>query len=201
MAWKKAVVIAVVEDFCGDEYEVKRFAETKFGWTIAVGWPANRKRGRGGAGGAGVILTQELVDRMEEVKQNLRPMSTVDLPLTRHQIKRLRRLLGHDRKSDRREWWIDHSKELHEIPHTEFGRKYEVSPSAAEAMFADLFGHKRGRDSHWWMEEDFQKILGDDGLTTVEKADRLGRSVAAVCNARYLLGITRTYERKAESNE
>jgi len=173
-------------DLYGDGWDVREYRPTPGGWPLAIGWPSGFARGRGGIGGPRAILTRELVDHMEAVRHHLRPIEAAAIPIGRSAVKRLRRLLGHDRKADRRDWWVGHAEELATTPFAEFGRKYGVSSSAAEAMHGELFGRKRGRKAAWWREPEATALLLSD-LPTVEIADRLGRSAQEVWGSRYLL--------------
>jgi hypothetical protein len=183
---RRAVIIGRVLDCEGDPWDIKEFRPTGHGWMIAIGWPSGLPRGKGGCGGPRVILTRELVDHLESVKHALNPTSAARLPVGRPTMKRLRRLLGHNRKDDRRSWWEAHAEELYTTSFVEFGRRHGVTSSAAELMHEELFGRKRGRPTGWWSEPEAAPLLLSN-LPTVEIADRLGRSVKEIWSGRYLL--------------
>jgi hypothetical protein len=191
----RARIIGQVTDAYGDEWDIKAEIDSGHGWPIRVGWPSGYPRGRGGIGGPRVVLTEDLVNHLESVRHDLRPMEAAKLPLGQAQLKRLRKLLGHNRKSDRRAWYEDHIEELATLEHTEFARRYGLSDSAVALMHQELIGRQRGRPDSWWRGDDAKAVLSSD-LPIVIIAERLGRSIKAVWTARYLLGITREYRRR-----
>jgi hypothetical protein len=183
---RRAKIIGRVVDCEGDPWDAKELRHTDHGFAVAIGWPCGLPRGKGGCGGPRAILTRELVDHLESVRHELAPIDAARLPVGRPTMKRLRRLLGHDRKDDRRSWWEAHAEELYTTSFVEFGRKHGVTSSAAELMHEELFGRKRGRPAGWWSEPEAAALLSSN-LPTVEVADRLGRSIRSIWSGRYLL--------------
>jgi hypothetical protein len=181
---RKATIIGVVMDAWGDAWDVREFRPTDHGFAVAIGWPSGFPRGRGGVGGPRVILTRELVEHLESVRHALTPMSAARLPLGRPQVKRLRRLLGHDRKADRHEWWMARADDLVSLTSREFAGKHGCDPDAAENFRRAHFGPSREvREPGWYLSPEHRDVILSR-LPAAHIADELGVSVAYVYDLR-----------------
>jgi hypothetical protein len=182
---RKATIIGTTRDHFGDPWELREWIETEHAFSIARGWPAAQLRGRGGVGGPRIVLTTGLVEHLEGVRYELNPTRSANLPLGRAQMKRIRQLLGHDRKADRRSWWLDRSDELASISFVDFGRKHGVSDAAAALMFESIFGEGRGRKLAWWKDDRVASLLLSS-LPSSLVAEKLGRTIKMIWGARWL---------------
>lgn len=183
---RRAKIIGTLIDVYGDEWDLREWIPTDHGWSLASGWPKGFPRGSGGVGGPRIILTKPLVDYLESVRYDLRPVQAARLPLKINRIKRLRLLLGHHQKKDRRSWWMDHADELGSMSHIEFAAKHGVSSSAVDLMHEVVFGAKKGRPDAWWKDPEVAELLrGKLPISFV--ADRLDRDCDATRKARRLL--------------
>jgi hypothetical protein len=81
-----------IKDAFGDRWDISEFRGTDHGFDIVLGWPSGKRRGTGGAGRPGVILTPALVRYPERFRMN---PGKADLPLGWSAIRRIREKLGH----------------------------------------------------------------------------------------------------------
>jgi len=113
---------------------------------IVLGWPRGKRRGTGGAGRPGVILTPALVRYLERFRTN---MKGIDLPISPKVIVRLRGLLGHHKWREMQQWWEDRNADLKTLTYVEFSKRYGRTPSAASIHGSRLNG-SRHRSKLWW---------------------------------------------------
>ena len=100
--------------------------------------------------------------------------------------KRIRLLLGHNWKGDRRSWWEDHADELETMSNNQFAAKHGVSSSAVDLMYEELFGAKKGRTTAWWKDPIAAKLLRSK-LPVSVVAERVGQNCDSTDKARRLL--------------
>jgi len=182
-----AKIIAYIRDAFDDRWDVREFRDTEHDFAIAFGWPSGFPRGRGGVGGPRTILTEPLVKHLEGVRYELTPIPAANLPLGRQQIKRVRKMLGHDRKADRRAWWVANLESLQPSDTLkDLAVSHGISPSAAELMWLSLHGQTRGHKPAWFREPAItEKIIS--GLPVSFIAQDLDRTCDDICRARYVL--------------
>lgn len=180
---RRSKVIGTLVDAYGDEWDLREWIPTDHGFSLACGWPKGLPRGPGGVGAARVILTKELIDHMESVRYDMRPLQAAKLPLGFSRIKRIRLLLGHNWKGDRRSWWEEHADELETMSNNQFAAKHGVSSSAVDLMYEALFGAKKGRPKAWWKDPVAAKLLRSK-LPVSVVAERVGQNCDSTDQAR-----------------
>ena len=169
-------------DAWGDLWDVGSERSTPFGWPVLLGWPHGTRRGRGGSGGAKIIVSDELARHLEQHRldpKNLR------LPIGATSIKRLRRLLGHHRQIDRADWWQARLDELADLTLGVFAARHGCSVAAASTARQAFFG-SRQRPAGWWRDPTIAAILSAD-RPRAEIADALEISIGAVGRLRWAL--------------
>jgi hypothetical protein len=105
---------------------------------VLLGWPRSVQRGPGG-GSPRAILTPRLADYLAA---HCHAPATIDLPISRTTIKRLRKLLGQDWTLDNEQWWHDHKADLLASTLAQFCQRHGKSQGAASQWRA-VFGGKR----------------------------------------------------------
>lgn len=168
-----ARVLYQVFDHFGDEWDVRVERPTGHGFDVLMGWPSGVPRGKGG-GGVRTILTTPLADWLE--MHRFCP-AQVDLPVGRNVVKRLRRVLGHDRYQDIRKWWLDRFDDLITLTLEEFSDKYGVSMGAADNWRRKLVGPWFCRKEEQLAQSHVQEALM---LPTCMAAERLKLSAVHV---------------------
>lgn len=173
----------VILDEWGDEWSVDEERLTTHGWPLMLGRPL-LPGGRRPRQGKTTILTPELAAHLRAAADAQRPYD-VDLPIHRSVVQRLRKLLGLDWYDMRRVWWEDRAEDLADLTLAEFGRRHDVTQSAASLVHKAVFG-PRQRPAGWWREADAALHLRSD-LPRAYVAHRLGISVGAVGRLRWIL--------------
>lgn len=177
---RHATIIGHVRDAWGDPWDVRESRPTKHGFALQIGWPAGC-RGKG-YGGPRAIPTPELVAYLE---RHRRDAGVWDLPIGRTAVKRLRRLLGHNRYIDAAEWWEDRAADLATLTLEQFAAKHGRKVGAVERARLALYG-KTNRDHGWYRQEPARSLLIGN-TPRAEVADRLGISIGAVGRLRWVL--------------
>jgi hypothetical protein len=147
-----------VKDVFGDRWDVSEFRGTKHGFDIVLGWPSGKKRGTGGAGRPGVVLTKALVSHMERFR--LKPTG-IDIPLAPGTVVKLRKQLGHHIRNDTRRWWEERRKDLANLSGFTFAAKHGKSPQAAHRTHRILIG-KQHQPNKWWTSPTVLVALSSD---------------------------------------
>jgi hypothetical protein len=115
-----------VKDAFGAWFHVSEYRGTRHGFDVILGWPSGKRRGTGGAGRPGVILTPALVRHLERFRMN---PGKADLPLGWSAIQRIREKLGHHIRRDIRRWWEKRRKDLASLSGFKFaGEARQESP-------------------------------------------------------------------------
>jgi len=164
---RKAKILGVVDDHTGRSWDVREERPTEHGFAVYLGWPQDRRRGQGGAGGPQVILTAELVAYLEEHRHGT---SSVDLPLGDGTVKRLRRELGHHRYRDAQAWWAKRRQDLCTLTLEDFAARHGRTPGAVEWARLKLVGRQL-RTAGWWQEPVIAEFLLSDRPTEAIGAD------------------------------
>jgi len=169
---RQAKVIDTVTDCFGDSWDVRERRETKHGFPLLVGWPFGAPRGRGGAGGPRVIVTDVLAEHLRRRAETY----DVDLPVGRNAVVRLRRLLGLSARDERAAWWFDRLGDLITMTLAEFSDRHGISEAAASVNSKRFFG-PRVREAGWWKSPELADTLS---MGTADAADALGISAVSV---------------------
>jgi hypothetical protein len=164
-----------VKDVFGARWDVSEFRGTKHGFDIVLGWPSGEKRGTGGAGRPGVVLTKPLVNHMERFRLN---PTRIELPLAPCTLVKLRKHLGHHIRHDTRRWWEERRKDLATLSGSKFATKHGKSPQAAHYTHRILFGPRHG-PNNWWTSPTVLAALSS-GQPDPEIAAALGISPSSV---------------------
>jgi len=175
-----ATIIGSANDAWDDAWDVREARPTAHGFEVLLGWPAGA-RGKG-YGGPRVIPTRPLVDYLE---RHRRDAAVWQLPIGRGAIKRLRRLLGHNRYSDADAWWQARLDDLSTMTIEEFASRHNRKHSAVERAMLAYVG-KRCRDAGWYRVPGVREILVGD-LPRAHVAYLLHISVGAVGRLRWML--------------
>jgi len=183
-----AHIIGQAEDAFGDLWDVREERPTPHGFAVLLGWPQGVPRGRGGRG-VSTILTQELAAYLETYRHE---PGAINLPVSRNAIKRLRAILGHHWRNDRREWWEERFTDLIELTLDEFAAKHGVSASSASIWRTKLVGPWLCKLEAQAAMEHVRKALEQP---TCVAAERLGISAAQVWRLR------ETHARRAPAEE
>jgi hypothetical protein len=173
---RRATIIGQVTDAFGDGWDVRERRQTLHGWDVCLGWPHGQPKGGHGSGGPQVIPTAELVAHLETHRRS--NFAAMQLPIGAGAIKRLRRMLGHDRYLDARAWWEERIDDLSDLTLDQFAAKHGRKVGAIESARLSLLG-KRLRDAGWWREDAAREALTSDYPTSFV-ATVLGISVGSV---------------------
>jgi len=149
---------------------VRGIRDTKYGFDLLFGTPP-----RGGrCGKAGLLATQPLVDFWEAHKTQ-RDGIMFDLPAGETTLKRVRRRLGFNYRTDKAEFWQEHLKELKELAPLAFAARYKADLTGVYQKRRLFFGRLYGRPQNWWLEPQFSEVLLGPGKLR-EIAQKLGIS-------------------------
>lgn len=135
---RRATIISQTEDITGEVWDVRESRPTPHGFAVLLGWPRSTQRGQGG-GGVRVILTPHLADYLAT---HCYAPTTIDLPIGRTTVKRLRKALGQEWILDNEQWWHDHKADLLASTLDDFCKRHGKSQGAASQWRA-VFGGKR----------------------------------------------------------
>jgi len=144
-----------IRDAFGDRWDISEFRGTKHGFDIVLGWPSGKRRGMGGCGRPGVVLTKPLVEHLERFRMN---PGKADLPLGWSAIRRIREKLDHHIRKDIRRWWESRAKDLAALSGFKFAAKHGKSPQAAHRTVRILLGN-RHRQKLWWTAPEVLTVL------------------------------------------
>lgn len=175
-----ARIIGTAADIWDDVWDVREARPTSHGFDLLFGWPAGTPRGKGGAGGPRIIVTQDLAAHLESIRQS---PGKHGLPAGSTTVKRLRRLLGHHGQIDRAAWWEDRADDLADLTIEQFATRHGVSIGAAVNARHALFGPTL-RPAGWWRAADVVSALSGP---TADVADALGISCGSVRRIRAVL--------------
>jgi hypothetical protein len=164
-----------VKDVFGNRWDVSEFRGTKHGFDLVLGWPSGKKRGTGGAGRPGVVLTKPLVNHMERFR--LKP-TRIDVPLAPCTVVKLRKQLGHHIRNDTRMWWEERRTDLADLSGFKFATKHGKTPQAAHYTHRILLGPRHG-PKLWWTSPTALAALSSD-RSDPEIGSTLGISPSSV---------------------
>jgi len=189
---RRATIVDQIVDAFGDEWDVREYRPTAHGFDLALGWPSDRPRGAGQAGGPRVILTENLVLYLTSMRHT---PARIRLPIGRTAIKRLRRILGHDWQIDRAAWWEERTDDLSDMTIEEFAARHGVSVGAVVNARHAVLGRVL-RPAGWWRAPDVAALLLSDRPRADIAAD-LDISIGSLGRLRWMLrrspnGATRT---------
>jgi hypothetical protein len=159
-----------VKDVDGDSWDIRDVRTTKHGFDLYFGTPENN-HGAYRGGPARLIATQALCD-FWEANQIKGHGFLFDLPAGATTLKRLRRRLGFNFRTDTREFYSDRREDLDSLPPREFATKHGVGPLVAFDWRRRIVGI-RARPIGWWRKAKFRRILLAN-LTLIETGRKLG---------------------------
>lgn len=169
----------IIVDHWGGRWSAFETRQTRHGWPIYLGRPADTGTPMNRVGGNRVILTSDLVAYMESVRYD---RSRCDLPISDTVVTRIRKFLGFIRS---REWWEQHADELATMTATEFAGRYGYSVVRVYRVRMAMLGRRR-RERGWWRLEPARSLLAGDAPRQ-RIAEELGISVGTVGRLRWVL--------------
>lgn len=140
-----------VLDAWGDAWRIAGSRETRHGFELFLGRPAEAS----GPMGAAVIITAELAAHFEAHRRS--PQS-LDLPIGKGVVTRIRAVLGHHRYQDAEMWWHERIADLERLTLADFSARHRVSASAVSLARSALLG-PRQRPANWWRTPEMQALL------------------------------------------
>lgn len=169
-------------DAWGDEWSVDEERLTTHGWPVRLGRPL-APDGRRVRHGLTTIITPELADYVRIHRRE--PIDSLQLPVSRGVIKRIRRLLGINGTYESQVWWEERSEDLASLMAAEFVRRHGGSEAAVSLAHKRIFGPKL-RPAGWWREGEAAVLLASD-LPRAFVAHKLDISIGAVGRLRWQL--------------
>lgn len=147
--------IRIVKDIFGDAWHVAETRQTDHGFDVLLGRPAIKS----GPQGVCVILTKPLAAHLEAHRLHV---ASVNLPISRQAITRLRQMLGHNRAADLDDWWRARLDDLHALTTDDFTARYSVSAGSVSQARQKYLGERRLNPAHWWLEPKARAYLLSD---------------------------------------
>lgn len=173
----------IVRDIFGVPWRVRERRPTEYGWDVCVGVPAEYK----GPHGQSVVCTPDLAALLD--RPSVDGWSDLRLPVSKHVLARLRRMVGVSLSAAREKWWADRIDDLSMLPIEDFAARHGCSVGAVSAARERLLSDARKRRVASYREKsdmtnaDFVEILqglyGARGWQTAF-ADASGHSVRAI---------------------
>lgn len=164
---RKLEVGATVTDYWGDDWIVINIRTAPGVPAVPLGRPA----GYFGRGGPTIFVTPALAEHLERYRHS---PGKAGLPVGLTALKRLRRLLGHNRYIDSAAWWEARADDLATLTMEEFAARHGKSMGQIHNAKVALFG-PTNRPNGWWRQPEITSLLRS-GLPTSEIADQLGLS-------------------------
>lgn len=158
---------AITPDLWGDDWLIIDIRISPDAPPVPLGHPVNHS----GRGGPTIFVTTELAAHLEHHRYG---PSKAGLPIGLTALKRLRRLLGHNRYIDSTAWWEDRADDLATLTMEEFAARHGKSMGQIHNAKVALFG-PTNRPNGWWRQPEITSLLRS-GLPTSEIADQLGLS-------------------------
>ena len=177
---RHAKILYETPDAEGWAWDVREERDTEHGFPILLGWPTGVPRGQAGCGGPAAIPTTPLVAYMQLHRD---APGQMQLPLGKHTITRLRRLLGHHRYQDRAAWWEARIDDLLALSGEQFCAKHGSSIAAASIWRRRLGDDRRARPADWWREPKVLSLLRS-GMSTYAIAHALNISTSLAWSGR-----------------
>lgn len=168
----------IVTDIFGAAWQVTRADPTRLAFDLLRGRPHPPTRQ-----GETVILTDDLAQVLEALRDAPSHLTEL-LPLGATAVKRLRRLLGHNRYDDRLDWYLARIDDLGAMTGLAFAAAHGVSEAAASIWRTRLLG-PRLRPAGWWRAADVRDTILTG--TTRDAAAVLGIAVVSVRRIRWQL--------------
>lgn len=145
----------IVKDIFGSPWSVSEMRQTSHGFDVLMGRAAINP----GRGGVRVILTQPLAEHLTD---NRLHVVSVDLPISRQAITRLRQMLGHNRSADLDDWWRARLDDLRALTTDDFTARHSVSAGSVSQARQKYLGERRLNPAHWWLEPEARAYLLSD---------------------------------------
>jgi hypothetical protein len=170
----KFPICGQVIDVNGDLWDVRDVRDTKYGFDLHFGTPAN-DHGAFRGGMPRLIATRSL-RTFWEVNRTKGHGFLFDLPAGRTTLKRIRKRLGFNYNDDVTEFWTERIEDLESLPVREFAEMHGVVKKVAFERRLKMVG-KRAREIGWWRKPRVRKILLSD-VTLSEAGRKLGISTS-----------------------
>jgi len=171
---RKYPIVGQVRDLDGDLWDIRDVRDTKHGFDLYFGTPAN-DHGAYRGGPPRQIATNAL-RKFWQVNRTKGHGFLYDLPAGRTTLKRVRKRLGFHYLDDLTEFWTDRIEDLGSLPAREFAEKHGVEVDVAFERRLTMVG-KRAREIGWWRKPKIRKILLS-GLTLSQVGRKLGISIS-----------------------
>jgi hypothetical protein len=153
---RKYSIAGQVRDVDGDLWDIRDVRDTKHGFDLYFGIPANN-HGAYHGGLPRLIVTKALRDFWQANRTKGHGF-LFDLPAGRTTLKRARKRLGFHYLDDLTEFWTDRIEDLESLPAREFAAKHGVELDVAFDRRLRMVG-KRARAIGWWRKPKIRKIL------------------------------------------
>lgn len=140
-----------VLDAWGDPWLVMDSRPTNHGFELFLGRPSDFR----GPMGAAVIITPDLAEHFE---RHRRLPQSLDLPLSKTSVTKIRAVLGHHRYQDAEIWWFERVADLERLTIADFCAKHRVSAGAVSQARTALVGPKQ-RPANWWQSPAMKELL------------------------------------------
>ncbi len=141
-----------VMDAWEEAWLIEEARPTKHGFALFLGRP----REATGPMGNQVVITADLAAHFERYR---RQPGTMDLPISKTTITRIRSVLGHHRYQDLEMWWLDRLVDLQELTTADFCVRHRVSAGAVSQARQAYLGERRVRDANWWRTGEMRDLL------------------------------------------
>lgn len=179
--------LRTVTDHFGAKWAVAEVRDTAHSFPVLWGYPDGEVPGRGCSARAQAILTSPLAAHLEKHRRSNR--ATINLPVSRNVLRRLRTMLGYHRIADAHIWRNEQIDDLRNLTVQAFATKHGVSLSAAAQARLAVLG-KTNRDDNWWKREPARSLLLSDRPAS-EVAEKLAVKKSVVYKYRVYLRLER----------
>jgi hypothetical protein len=174
----KLPILFTVNDYKGILCFITQVRPTNHGFDVLYGYPETKFFG---LGPQRLISTRELFDFWEKYRTSTE-FVTYDLPIGRTTIKRARKRLGFNFRTDTSKFWMDRLEELKAMPVREFAAKHGVNAAVAGDMRRKLVGNT-ARPVGWWNKPTILQYLRS-GVTLTQICEKLGVKHTQACRLR-----------------
>ena len=152
----KTPIFGQVKDVNGDLWDIFEARNTKHGFELYFGHPANDH----GAywGGLPPLIATEALRDFWDANRTVGHGFLFDLPAGRTTLKRVRRRLGFNFLNDATDFWTGRIEDLASLPTREFAIRHGVDVHVTREWRLKIVG-KRAREFGWWRTPSICEIL------------------------------------------